>query len=386
MPDSYTEVTSQSWFSRIQDSIKGIGIGLLLFIVAFPLLFWNEGRAVKRYNALNDGAGQVISVSSAKIDPANEGKLVHTHGNVKSTLPLSDTEFGVQATALQLSRHVEMFQWKESTSKTTEKKLGGGTETKTHYKYAKGWSGSVISSSNFKITEGHQNPTSMPYSSETWIAEDAKLGAYELSTSQVSSLGGFKTYQAKKLPAELVGKAKLSGGGFFIGANPSSPQIGDLKVTFKIAPAQDATFVAKQSGNNLTKHRVKDGSIHLVERGIVGVDEVFQKAEDGNAMMTWLLRLAGFVAMFVGLSMILKVLEVIADVIPMIGSLIGIGRSIVSFLVAAPLTFITIAIAWIFYRPLIGIALLVLAVGCFVGLKVLAPKGGSTAKMKTEAA
>ena len=32
--DSYTEVTSTSWFSRLGDSFRGIGIGIILIIAA----------------------------------------------------------------------------------------------------------------------------------------------------------------------------------------------------------------------------------------------------------------------------------------------------------------------------------------------------------------
>ena len=44
MSDTFTEVTSQSWFGRIGGAIKGILIGFILLIVGVGLLFWNEGR------------------------------------------------------------------------------------------------------------------------------------------------------------------------------------------------------------------------------------------------------------------------------------------------------------------------------------------------------
>lgn len=53
--DSFSEVTSENWFSRIADSIKGILFSIILFIVAFPLLWWNEGNSVKTYRSLKEG-------------------------------------------------------------------------------------------------------------------------------------------------------------------------------------------------------------------------------------------------------------------------------------------------------------------------------------------
>ena len=40
-----TEVSVESWGSRLGGAFKGILVGIILFILAFPLLFWNEGRA-----------------------------------------------------------------------------------------------------------------------------------------------------------------------------------------------------------------------------------------------------------------------------------------------------------------------------------------------------
>ena len=88
--DSFTEVTHESWFSRIGGAIKGFLVGLLLFVVAFPLLFWNEGRAVKRYKTLKEGGGAVVSVTSESVDPDNAGKLIHTTGKADTDATLTD--------------------------------------------------------------------------------------------------------------------------------------------------------------------------------------------------------------------------------------------------------------------------------------------------------
>ena len=48
MSDEVTEVSYQSWFSRIGGALSGMFVGLFLFVVAFPILFMNEGRALHR--------------------------------------------------------------------------------------------------------------------------------------------------------------------------------------------------------------------------------------------------------------------------------------------------------------------------------------------------
>ena len=45
--EKFTEVSYTSWGQRIKNAITGILLGLVFFLCAFPLLFWNEGRAVK---------------------------------------------------------------------------------------------------------------------------------------------------------------------------------------------------------------------------------------------------------------------------------------------------------------------------------------------------
>ena len=44
MQDQFTEVTTKGWGSRILNSIKGVLVGFLMFIVSFGVLYWNEGR------------------------------------------------------------------------------------------------------------------------------------------------------------------------------------------------------------------------------------------------------------------------------------------------------------------------------------------------------
>ena len=45
--DTFTEVTSRSWISRIGQSIVGVLIGLVMVIASIVVLFWNEGRAIQ---------------------------------------------------------------------------------------------------------------------------------------------------------------------------------------------------------------------------------------------------------------------------------------------------------------------------------------------------
>uniref|UniRef100_UPI0040568567 TMEM43 family protein n=1 Tax=Candidatus Electrothrix sp. TaxID=2170559 RepID=UPI0040568567 len=231
--DSYTEVTEQSWFSRIGGAIKGIIFGFILFLIAFPLLFWNEGRAVKTYKTLKEGGGAVISVASDRVDPSNEGKLIHLSGKANTEEILTDPVFGVADNALRLLRKVEMYQWQESSESETKKKLGGGTETVTTYSYSKGWEDNVIHSSGFKRPEGHENPGAMPYNSEEQTAQQVTLGAFQLSTSQVQRINQFQPLSASEdspLSENLEEGMRHWEGGFYLGNDPAIPDPKHLNI------------------------------------------------------------------------------------------------------------------------------------------------------------
>lgn len=371
--DPITEVTHESWFSRIGGAIKGILVGLVLFVVAFPLLFWNEGRAVKRYKTIKEGGGAVISVASDEVLPANAGKLIHISGKANTEATLTDPVFGVSANALKLRRFVEMYQWKESTESQTEKKLGGGTETTKTTTYGKVWSDKSISSAKFKESAGHQNPDALPFESTDQTADVVTLGAFTLSPSLIRSI---KSYEAlsvgKDVPlVDLPGKkVRLFEGGFYIGADPAAPQIGDVRIIFKVVKPTEVSVIAKQVGNTFEPYRAKaGGSLELLETGVCTAEAMIQAAQDSNRMLTWILRLVGYVVMLVGLNMIFKVVSVLADVLPMLGSIVRAGTGLIAFLLAAILSLITIAVAWIVFRPILGLILIVAAVGLTFAIK-----------------
>jgi len=366
MADEFTEVTSESWFSRLGGAVKGILFGLVLFGLAFVVLFWNEGRAVKRQKALEEGGGKVVSVAADKVEAGNEGKLVHLTGQATTEEKLEDPVFKVAATALKLGRSVEMYQWEESVQSDTKKKLGGGTETTKTYSYAKDWSGSLIDSSGFKKPAGHENPKSMPYSSERWQAKKVELGGFVLSPALVSMIDSFEKLPAGNggdLPSAMKDGIKVVDGAYYVGKNPGAPAVGDMRISFSAVKPLEVSVVSRQEGNSFVPYKSSNGgNVELLQTGKHTAGDMFQKALDDNKTFTWILRAVGFLMMMVGLNMIFRLASVVADVIPILGSVVGAGTGIIAFLLAACLSLVTIAIAWLFYRPLLGVALLAGAV------------------------
>lgn len=370
MPDTFSVTSNESWLSRIGKAFAGIIVGLLLFLAAFPLLWWNEGRAVHRARSLAEGASVVIDVPADAVNAGNEGKLVHLTGTATTEQTLTDPDFGLSAAAIRLERHVETYQWREESSTKKRKKLGGGEETTTTYTYTKAWSASRIDSSNFHSRTGHENPASFAWESRTVTASPVTCGAFTLSPDLVSQIG-----HSEPRPAEAGdepnmrerGFSAAEAGTYFKGANPSDPHIGDVRVHFEIVRPQTVSIVAVQRGTTFEAYHAQAGSdILLLREGTASAAEMFKAARAANTLTTWLLRAAGFLVMFIGLVLVVRPIAVIGSVVPLVGSILGAGTALLAFLLALALSLATIAVAWLAYRPLIGGGLIALAVGAVI--------------------
>ena len=467
MVDSFEEVEHEGFGSRIMESIKGVLFGIALFFICIGVLFWNEGRYIKLKQDLEEGLGKAVTVKSESVEQANEGKLVHTNGTAKTDDVLSDGEFGVSANAVQLKRKAELYQWVEikKTKKKKKKKV-------TTWEYKQQWAEGAPEpfQGPGKSDPKYKNPvTSMPYSSQKWMADDVDLGAFKLPKRFIDNFSNFSPYDptkaatpaaegqveaeakldvvledkgtkssmqvlkavseasgmsikevsaaAKQLPmtvksgmsqadadtlkAKLEGlgaKVKLAeakggvaapagfktipGGKLYKGTDPNAPTVGDMRIAWEIAPAGDCTVVGVQKGNTFDEYVSKNGNeISGIHMGIETKQQFFAKEQAANAMLLWMLRIGGFIFMGVGLSMVFRPIVVVADVIPILGDIVGLGFALAAFGIAAVVSLMTIAVGWLFYRPLIGIPLVLLAVGGLVGLIMMAKgrKGGGAA-------
>ena len=389
-----TETTTESWGSRLGSSIKGVVIGLALFIAGFPVLFWNEGDSVKTAKAIDEGEGACISVeSNASVDQDMEGKLVHMSGKADTKDVLTDDTFGVSATAIRLERNVEMYQWIEESHTSEKKKMGGSVEKVTTYTYKKDWMPTAIDSSGFK-EQGHDNPGVMEFESQKMQAANVTFGAFRLNESQIDHIGSAKQYAFPTGFVCKVERVKVQGGTIYVpnaetrnnALNTrdvaSQTRIGDMRVTFRVVYPHEISLIAKQRGDTFVAYTAKNGKkLSYLEDGVKDAAEMFQTARTNNAIMTWLVRIGGFLLMFIGLSMVFKPLSVLADVLPILGDIVEMGMGLVAGLIAFICSLVTIAIAWVFYRPVLGIILLAVAgfFGWMLFKKCRAAKAAKTA-------
>jgi hypothetical protein len=373
MNNRVTVVTRQGYFSRLGGALKGILVGFLMFVIGFPVLFWNEGRAVQTRKSLDEGAGAVVGAQIAPRDAELEGRLVHLSGSVQVDATLRDPRFGIEQRAIRLERVVEMYQWRERAETREEKKVGGAVERTTTYTYSKEWSDRLNDSSRFHDPTGRQNPGSMPFEGASFQAQSGTLGDYRLDAGVLGKVGGWSplAVQPGDLAEDLRSEFTAQGEWLYHGAGPAAPEVGDVRVRFRYVPEQTISVIARQTGDRLDAYPTRAGDpLLLVATGEVSADHMFARAHAANTALTWVLRFAGFLLMWLGLGLIFKPMSVLMDVIPLFGTIVGKGIGFVTFIIAAVLALVTIAIAWLFYRPLLGIALLLAAGGLIYWLVV----------------
>jgi hypothetical protein len=155
-------------------------------------------------------------------------------------------------------------------------------------------------------------------------------------------------------------------------ATPRSRPIGDMRISFAEVPLQTASVVAAQAGSGLAPFTTHTGTtVELIAAGAVPAKAMFQHAEEENVTMTWVLRLIGAILMLVGFNFVLRPLAVAGSVIPLLGDVIGAGTFLVAMVCTVAIAPVVIAFGWLWYRPLIGIGILVVGATATWGLMKL---------------
>jgi hypothetical protein len=364
-----TVTTNTGWFSRIGNSIVGMLVGIVLIPLAVWFLWGNEGRAVKTERSLNEGAKLAVSVPSASVTPGNEGKLVHTTGTLVIAEPLTDPDFAITAPGVRLTRSAEMYQWVETSHEETRKKLGGSEETVTTYTYAKEWKSGREDSSQFQEQAGHENPEMTVEGTEV-KAPSGTLGAYTIEENVLDKLDDAVAVpireDQKAAIEEAAGREVTIANNQINFGNPTSPNVGDVRVSYTVVPAGPIRVIGSQIGSTFAPFQTKAGdALLLVERGTQTAQAMFKTAQDNNRVLTWIIRVAGIVGLMIGFGLLMAPIGVIADFVPFLGSIARLGTGIIGFVLAIVVGFVTIAIAWFAVRPLLSIGLIVAALGLY---------------------
>jgi hypothetical protein len=434
---AFTETTTTGYGTRVGNSFKAIGSGILMFVIGTALLWWNEGRAVKTEKMLDEAGSKYVEMENPnKKDASLEGELICGTAMATTEDSLSDAQFGIGAKAIALRRSVEYYQWVEHAQEKTEDKLGGKQVTTTTYTYSKQWVSSPIQSSEFH-DPAYQNKNMVltTVDDTEQYAENVSFGAYQLNESLIHSISSREAMdlaiaedllkqfdkstqaayerfygvqksiqqqptqqpaQAPAIPdsirAMLSDSAKavldslqavndsinrqmenaenkkdleyihVANNILYFGRVPGSPEVGDVRVTFeKIVPAK-VTVMAVVDGDTFKPFKAKNGKrVQTLVMGQKSGDEIIEAEKEANNMLLWFFRIVGIVLVIGGLKGIFGFIETILKVVPFIAGIFGWGIGVICTVIGIAWSLIVIAIAWLFYRPLLGISLLALA-------------------------
>lgn len=385
---AYTETTTVGYGKRLSGSLKGILIGFLLFIVGTVLLWWNEGRAVKTARSIKGAYEQTIKESPdlSSVNSDLNGKMICVSGLATTNDLVIDQFFGVSANAIRIERKVEFYQWVERSETKTEDKVGGKQEKTTTYNYNKEWVSAPVESAGFHDSnyKGKNTVVINSIRSEKMQAQNVTVGAYTLPQSMVSSISGGKQMsislsaekqdELNKAVAQALGQGDgqfvtISGNQIYLGKNSNSPEIGDVRISFTQVDPATVTVWAKVKDNTFEKFVASnDYSVGGLYMGAKTLDELKEQSESANSVLTWLFRIVGLVLVYFGFKGIFNIVVTLLKVLPFLAKIANVGVSIVCGVLGFAWSLIIIAIAWLFYRPILAIILIAIVVGLFVFL------------------
>jgi hypothetical protein len=406
MADSVSVASHHSYGSRVGNSFKNIFRGIILVIASIVLLVWNENNYVQQKKALKEWAAIVQEATVDQINSDLEWKEIHVSGQTASDAEaLQDSAFWIVTDNLKLKRTVEMYQWHEKSEEKCHDNYWWSEDCETIYTYDTKWDEDPIDSSNFYQTTNHENPSTREYESNERVKEPITLWAYTLTDVFVDKLTDYKainlseqninipetneiatdqTTQANETTVEdnnnsyLYGdsettnnttassnnKYHINDNQIYIWADPTKPNVWDLRITFSSVKPWTVSIVWKQMSNELTSYTTTNWrSIALLDQGNVSATDMFLEAQKANKMLTWILRLFWLFLMYCGFAMLFQFIETLAKVLPFLANIIGVWTSIIALWLTLIIWFLTIWIAWLAVRPIVWICCLVVAAG-----------------------
>ena len=249
------------------------GIVAILFLIMAA--FYSE-EATLTLEAIKEA----IPMSSERLDPGNDGKIVLVSGPIYvDGYSAWDETFDADIDAPILRRTVEMYQWVRYFDSHNDEY------------YQREWS-------DANPIYYRDNPDSKPYQDRKFYSEFT-FGQYELSPEIVAKLerhgtwipvGGLSSRTAERFGMHLINDV------YYIFQDMQNPnvEVGDTRITFQaldIYDVFDITVVAKQEGNMLVQHRLRDELYPLgnIYNGIRDARSILDEEESEFAFGKWVL-------------------------------------------------------------------------------------------------
>jgi len=435
--DTSSTYSHTSAGGEIKNAAGMAAFGFILFILGFPVLWFNESREAVMWELFGKAARiAVTDLTADKVDASNDHYLVHVQGVTKVSKQLEDKDFKVRVdNCAALSKTVEMYQWVETSKSESKDDNMGGKDTKTTYTYTEGWSNTFQDSGTFN-DQSYRNPRpSIELGNHTQRAQEVSFGAFKLSSMLAECIASFENCTSAGPEQCEVGGWPYSRQGGYYGTAKGSPSVGDIRVEFKKAPCGNATVLAVQTGNTFAPFAFDDeiegGKVKLKgdkEQALLGgqkkkvgiqldtsshgggccaicsgigsgfasgqsVCELEERHASAEVMLAdatqkqelihKICKFVGWVMIVFGLQYMFALIPTLFRIIPFVGTWIQyFGKmvtNVLAFCIGSMLSLITIALAWLRYRPVKAAILISIGILCFmlptIWAKIMAPTG-----------
>ncbi|MDC0834532.1 TMEM43 family protein [Geitlerinema sp. CS-897] len=354
-------------------------MGILLIVLSFFILIGNEGQS-----DLNKVALSTVQISSETPNIGHIGKPVATTGIIRSSELLGDEFFLKPAPYIAMARSVDMYVWVERREVESKINVGGSETRKTTVTYSQKWkpignlkSTKTISrtdrrkitesadSSRFLKPENHNNPKpAIPNGSRK--VSRARIGIYELDMTQFddpmvsgvieafneNSMVGYNDIPTRTpiYPSSetlnLTPDTEVSGSYLYKSQyNIANPKVGDLRIRYAVFPANTtATVMGQLEANNRIVPYVHSNNHSLYRLFPSNRETTNARIEKEDLYFTWILRFVGFVMMWGGFAAIVEPINVVLDILPILGSMSRRVTDTVTMWIALSLTVTTIVV------------------------------------------
>ena len=242
--------------------------------------------------------------------------------------------------------------------------LGGATVVRPTCSASSGSSSSSVSTSTTPAPATSTTTTTPAPATST--AATTTTAPAPAPTDSANNNRNLQSSSGNLLSCSPGGEAMLKGDKMYWQQKDSNNQMIDYMTrAYTIRTTDTVSILAQQQGNTFaswTSPYDDDYYVFQVVDGNLTATQMLDDLEAANTGVTWVLRFLTLLFCIVGLVMITAPLSTVPDIIPCLGPLVGDLIGSVLWAVDCMLgcccwSFVT-AIAWITYRPIVGIPLL----------------------------
>ena len=328
--------------------------------------------------------------------------MVKVYGRAVPGDDVYDPLYGVGGRYLAVHREVQYFQWDEIKGTETYIDDDGDKQERTTYSYRCDWYGSPIDSREFHREHGHINTVRLTLPDTTFYSRGARINDYLFPPALIDSVKHLPQdsvvldtesavfRRGIELTTERHQVTPPSGGGgggqgaripwcrddncVYYGDNPLSPEVGDVRVVFRLKPSTVLHVFAQPTGEpmnvpdsvypkiarirgvgtvpmlkSLKPFTMEGTSREMVRVSTEPVDgaKVLYNEASSNSSMRWTMRIVGWLLLVIACKSMLGTIVAMADGFSLLRTLVPDWRPLpLCLLLGTELALITVLFSY----------------------------------------